>query len=150
MKKVLIHMYTILFFIISIIFIIFSGISESIMDKIQFHFSKSIFSKFKNQLFWDPSISWRNKYKNGDPKQGSKFWGSTTYFVFVTDAWHFFKFLKNTSMFISMGISMYGATFMGVEFDTSNTLIILMFLIIGRSFFGLSFNLFFDKILNLD
>ena len=56
-------MYTILFFIFSIIFIIFSGISESIMDKIQFHFSKSIFSKFKNQLFWDPSISWRNKYK---------------------------------------------------------------------------------------
>lgn len=150
MKKVLIHMYTILFFIISIIFIIFSGISESIMDKIQFHFNKSIFRYFKNQLFWDPSISWKNKYKNGDPKQGSKFLGSTTYFVFVTDAWHFFKFLKNTSMFTSMGLSMYGVTFLSQEFDLSTILTILMFLLLGRAFYGVSFNLFFDKILKSD
>lgn len=42
--------------------------------------------------FWAQS-SWRNKYKNGDPKQGARFFGSTTVFVMFTDAWHLFTFL---------------------------------------------------------
>lgn len=53
--------------------------------------------------FWSQS-SWRNKYKNGDPKQGERFWGSTTVFVMFTDAWHLFTFLfdwsKNAAVII--------------------------------------------------
>ena len=42
-----------------------SAISESIMDKIQFHYDKSIFSTEKyNQLFWNPIESWKNKWKD--------------------------------------------------------------------------------------
>tara|TARA_B100000927_G_C16219517_1_gene370873 strand:- start:13 stop:444 length:432 start_codon:yes stop_codon:yes gene_type:complete len=143
-------MFTIFLLIISIILIILSGASEAVMDKVQFHYDKSIFwndDKYK-QTFWDPDRSWVNKYKPGSTSK-PKFWGSTTFFVFTTDAWHLFKFFKNTSIFISMGISMYASTFISQEFDFSNILFILLFIVIGRSFYGLSFNLFFDKFLKL-
>lgn len=42
--------------------------------------------------FWSQS-SWRNKYKNGEPKQGERFFGSSTVFVMFTDGWHLFNFL---------------------------------------------------------
>tara|TARA_Y100000389_G_scaffold191318_1_gene217299 strand:+ start:14407 stop:14796 length:390 start_codon:yes stop_codon:yes gene_type:complete len=127
-----------------------SGASEAVMDKVQFHYNKSIFCNDKEykQNFWDPNKSWINKYKPGSTSE-PKFWGSTTFFVFTTDAWHLFKFFKNTSIFISMGTSMYASTFISQEFDLSNILFILLFVIIGRSFYGLSFNLFFDKFLKL-
>lgn len=41
-----------------------------------------------NPEFWDPRISWRNKYENGDPAQGEAFPGSSTIFVGVTDGYH--------------------------------------------------------------
>lgn len=41
-----------------------------------------------NPEFWDPSISWRNKYMNGDPAQGEAFLGSSTIFVSATDGYH--------------------------------------------------------------
>ena len=41
-----------------------------------------------NPEFWDPSISWRNKYMNGDPAQGEAFLGSSTIFVAATDGYH--------------------------------------------------------------
>ena len=37
--------------------------------------------------------SWKNKWKNGDEKQGEKFFGSSTIFVWLTDFFHFVKFL---------------------------------------------------------
>lgn len=144
-------MTTILLLTISILLIFVAGASEAVMDKVQFHYKRSIFwneDKYK-QLFWDPEISWKNKYKAGSTSE-PKFWGSTTYFVFTTDAWHLFKFFKNTSTFMAMGIAMYASTFIAQEFDLSNILFILLFVCIGRAFYGLSFTLFFDKILSLD
>ena len=34
-----------------------------------------------NDEFWNPNISWKNKYKNMDPKQGPAFWGSTALLI---------------------------------------------------------------------
>lgn len=77
--------------ILAVVFFALAGFLNGIMDTLQFHYSSSIFSKKSKQSFWDPSISWRNKYKNQDPNQGPRFPGSTTIFVFTTDAWHLFK-----------------------------------------------------------
>jgi hypothetical protein len=66
------------------------AICNAVMDKLQFHFGVSIW-KDKNPLFWNPQLSWRNKWKNGDPEQGEKFPGSSSIFVSLTDAWHLFK-----------------------------------------------------------
>ena len=72
---------------------IIGGWANSVMDTLAHHYSSSKFSDKTNQLWWNPSISWRNKYKDGDPKKGPKFFGSTTFLVFTTDAWHFYKWI---------------------------------------------------------
>jgi len=41
-----------------------------------------------NPQFWNPDLSWRNKYMNGDPAQGEAFLGSSTIFVAATDGYH--------------------------------------------------------------
>ena len=82
--------------------IIIAGISNAIMDVIRFRYSTSVFKKFKNQQWWNPSISWRNKWKNGDHTQGEKFWGSSRWFVRFTDAWHFFQGMMFTTLFLSI------------------------------------------------
>ena len=59
------------------------------MDIIQFKFQASIFIKYPKLKQWsDPQLSWRNKWKNGDPSQGEKFLGSSTIFVLTTDLFH--------------------------------------------------------------
>jgi hypothetical protein len=67
-----------------------AGFCKGIMDTLQFHYAKSSFAD-RDPLFWNPKVSWRNKYKNGDPQAGPKFPFSTTWLVFLTDAWHLFQ-----------------------------------------------------------
>lgn len=90
--------------ILIFVLIIFAGISNAIMDIISHNFSSSIFSNFKNTQWWNPGLSWKNKWKNGDPAQGEKFWGSSRWFVRFTDAWHFFQGLMFTFFFLSIVI----------------------------------------------
>ena len=74
--------------------IFIGGICNAICDILASEalFNASIYSDVAyNPKFWDFRVSWTNKYKNGDPKQGSKFFGSTTFLVFLTDAWHLYK-----------------------------------------------------------
>lgn len=124
----------IIFFIVGLILVSLSAISESIMDKIQFHYDKSIFSNEKfNQLFWNPVESWKNKWK--EDLKTEKFLGSSTIFVFTTDAWHLFKFFKNTFLFIGLPLLCLG----GVN--------IILSVIIGRVLYGLTFTLYFDRLL---
>lgn len=123
--------------IIGIVFIIISAIAKSIMDKLQFHYDKSIFKNFKNQQFWDGRISWRNKWENGEKEQGEKFPGSSTFFVFTTDAWHLFQSIFLNSLFLSI----YFLTI--TEFNVFNFIIV----IIGRILFGLIFTYTFHRIL---
>ncbi len=41
----------------------------------------------------NPATSWRNKWAEGSTTK-PRFFGSSTFFVFVTDAWHFFQMLS--------------------------------------------------------
>lgn len=124
-----------IYFTIGIMLIIISAISESIMDKIQFHFEKSIFNANSyNRLFWNPLYSWENKWNKDLTKP--KFFLSTTLLVFLTDGWHFFKFLRNTTLFI------------GLPLLVLSPINIIISVIIARIIYGLVFTLFFDKLLN--
>lgn len=93
------------FIIISAFFLALAAFASAVMDKLQHHYSTSIFSKFENQQFWNPVVSWRNKYKNFDPEQGPKFWLSTTLFVAFTDGWHLAKFVMSNSYVLAFTIS---------------------------------------------
>ena len=88
----------------SIFFAIISGISKAICD-----LSEEAKLKFKNEFFWIKIYSWKNKWKldsknnivikNG--KYVEKFFGSSRWFVFLTDAWHLFGLLFRLSFAIS-------------------------------------------------
>ena len=68
--------------VISIICAILSGICKAVCDLSEEGNIKG------NPLFWHKSQSWKNKWKNGDKKQGERFWLSSRQLVWLTDAWH--------------------------------------------------------------
>lgn len=72
------------------ILVFVAGTAEGVMDGLQFHYDG-------NHPFWQPDISWRNKYKGGDPANGKTFAGK--YFVAATDGWHLMKLTRNAALF---------------------------------------------------
>lgn len=88
---------------ISLILISLAAFLNASMDKCFNMFDSSIFNTSKfNQNFWNPSISWKNKWKNGDRNQGEKFFGSSTFLVWLTDGWHLLKMVFLLSIIISI------------------------------------------------
>lgn len=80
-----------------------SGCFEGMMDVLQYRYDgfKRTFPK-SNDQFFDPRISWQNKYKDRDPQKGKTFAGN--YLVGSTDAWHGFKSLRNATNFSAFAI----------------------------------------------
>lgn len=72
------------------ILVLVAGGAEGCMDGLQFHYDG-------NHSFWQPDISWKNKYKGKDPANGKTFAGK--YLVFTTDGWHLMKFTRNATLF---------------------------------------------------
>ena len=90
--------------------ILFAGMANGITDTLQFHFPTSFAAEYDAE-FWNPDVSWRNKYAKDD--QGAllmplkpRYFGSTTFLVFTTDAWHLFKFLHYALMRITLCIAL--------------------------------------------
>ncbi len=70
-------------------FIFVAGASKGVSDTLQFHYSRSIFASSQNQQWWNPEVSWKNKYRdydNGDTREAYLF--SRSLLVWRTDAWH--------------------------------------------------------------
>lgn len=100
---------------VTLILLALAGIANAIMDTITFRYDSSMFSKL-NPKFWDPKVSWKNKYKDPykfaenkwyylkilQPKYQEKFLYSSSMFVAVTDAWHLFQKLLWTLMIVSI------------------------------------------------
>jgi hypothetical protein len=68
---------------------ILAGVCRAVCSKLVFHFDRSVFACWRPG--WDPKKTSNNKYKNRDPAQGPRFWGSTTVFVWLTDPFHLFQ-----------------------------------------------------------
>lgn len=97
--------------------IVIAGICDAIKDTLAHHFPISIF-KDRNVYFWDPDTSWLNKY-NSTPnglERKMLFW-KIPYPVFLTDAWHLFKGIQKTFLFIAIGASTF------FQFDLTEALI---------------------------
>ncbi len=64
---------------ISLILVFLTAGCNAIMDSITHHWHKSVFNGVEfDANFWNPQISWKNKYNNQS-------------FDFFSDAWHIFK-----------------------------------------------------------
>ena len=85
----------ILLIILAVVFSVISGIFKAICD-----LSEEGNYKSKSD-YWTKDLSWRNKWKNGDKKQGEKFFGSSRCFVALTDGWHLFGVLFRISFAIT-------------------------------------------------
>ena len=120
--------------------IILAGISNAIMDKISFHYDNSIFKNTSIEQWANPKLSWKNKWKNGDRKNGERFIGSSTIFVWTTDLWHLAKSFMIT--FFCLGIVFY-QPFIDIGISWLNLIIDF---IIYKTTFSLVFELFFSKI----
>jgi hypothetical protein len=73
-----------------------SGAFDGLAETLKWHYSQ-FNERFANAnpAFWNPAISWTNKYKNGDYHQGEKFWQSSRAFVFTTDGYHLSRMFRN-------------------------------------------------------
>jgi hypothetical protein len=65
---------------ISLILFFLAGIVDAARDFVGFRLEQSIFYKY-NPQFWNTDKSWKNKYKDGDPLKGEKFFLSKSLFL---------------------------------------------------------------------
>ena len=75
-----------------------AGASKGFNETLMFHW-KAFRHRFPNANpnWYNPAVSWRNKYKNGDPDAGPKFPLSTTLLVGLTDQYHLNTMINRVS-----------------------------------------------------
>jgi hypothetical protein len=86
-----------------------AGAADGFNQALQFryHNVKRAFPDIRDQ-WWDPSRSWTNKYKDGDPAKGARFPGSKTVLVFTTDAYHATRFIEHLLISGALAIRIVG------------------------------------------
>lgn len=131
--------------LLNMLFFSLAAICNAIMDTSVHHYSSSIFTKFKNRLWWDGEISWRNKYVGGIPENGRvKWFWSLNKPVQLTDAFHFFKMLM--IIFIVITIITFDKCLVFVDCKTHLISFLIVLTVYGFIWNG-SFSLFYNKIL---
>lgn len=92
----------------SVLLIIVSGLLNAVHDAL---YHQKILSKSK---WWNPQLSWVNKYKDGDITKGEKFFGSSTFLVWLTDGIHLIK------------LAMYSLLITGCVLSETNAIILIV------------------------
>lgn len=84
--------------------LVIAAAANALMDKLSFRYNESIFAKqpAAYQQWLNPAISWPNKWKNGDRKQGEAFPLSSTALVWTTDAWHLAKSIMLSCLLLAI------------------------------------------------
>lgn len=100
-------------------------VCDALQDVITYNFDTSVFRN-TNRKYFDPRISWKNKYKDCNPNKGERFFGSTTFLVWLTDFWHLLKFIKMNIVWIALAVALgiwwiylAGMLFHGIIFELS-------------------------------
>jgi hypothetical protein len=75
-----------------------AGASKGFNETLMFHWKAFRHSFPKaNPNWFNPDISWKNKYKNGNPDGGARFPLSTTVLVVLTDQYHLNTFINRVA-----------------------------------------------------
>ena len=112
-----------IFFIVKVAAIAIAGIANGYMDTLQFHYGRSIFPQEDTEDeyfgrgygFWNPGVSWKNKYRDYPTDKRPKFFLSTTLLVMFTDGWHFTQFIMNTCIIVAAMPPVSAAVLFGVN-----------------------------------
>ena len=114
--------------IASVVLTIVSGFAKAVMD-----LSEEGKIKFKPSRYWIKAMSSPNKWKDGDPRKGEKFFGSSRWFVSLTDAWHVFGFVFRIS---------YAIAFLAIGSLALYNPLLPLLAIPAYAFFALVFHIF--------
>lgn len=120
--------------IICFILVLVAGCAYGAMATLQYHFSNSIFMNYDIQ-FWNPTVSWANKYSDAHNLVRKKWLGIMPIPVMFTDGFHLLQ-----SIFIE-------AIFIALIFYRPFTNYILLDLFLLRLAFGIGFSFFYNWIL---
>lgn len=72
-----------------------AGLAKGFNETLHFHWKEFHRQHPKaNGKWFNPAVSWRNKYANNDPDAGPKFVMSTSLLVMVTDQYHLNNFIN--------------------------------------------------------
>ena len=128
---------------LSAYFFILAAICNALMDTLQFHWYKFRWNNSVNTKYWNPAISWRNKYNNGNPIDGLRFKGMLGFMANFLDAWHLLKMI----MIICFAFSVisFPYSFQFCIFN-NNLLNGCLWLCILGIIWNIPFNLFYNKI----
>jgi hypothetical protein len=130
---------------LSYILVALASTCNAVIDKLSHHYDRSIFKDFKNRYWWDPTMSWENKYVLGKPEYGRVKWNILGFRVIkpvqFTDAWHFFKML--------MIVFMCAAISCGIFYHHENLTWWWFVIYLGSlgTLWNITFSAFYDKIL---
>jgi hypothetical protein len=128
---------------LSILFFILAGASNAVMDKIIFHWGRSVFKGTKFEQWANPKVSYKNKWKNkSNSLDGERFFGSSTIFVWTTDLWHFAQSFMIT--FFVLGVLSYDGI---VNIGGLYVLNLIIDYVILKMAFSISFEIFWSKVL---
>lgn len=105
-------------------FILLAGLFEGLMDYLQFKY-------YEDNGFWNPRLSWDNKWKFGEPVNGERFWQSSRALVFLTDGWHLMKWFRNRNIDMC---SLIVCMDLGCSFIAS-----IFFVVLVRTLYGVGF-----------
>lgn len=81
----------------SLVFI--AGSAKGFNETLQYNYR--IFEKTfpgASKQWFDPRVSWRNKYEGGNPDNGPDFFLSTSLFVMFTDQYHLNNFIHKSAL----------------------------------------------------
>jgi hypothetical protein len=87
----------------SLVFV--GGAAKGFNETLQFNYK--IFEKTfpgANKQWFDPKVSWRNKYEGGNPDNGPKYFMSTSLLVMFTDQYHLNNFIQRTAIMSALVI----------------------------------------------
>ncbi len=118
-----------------------SSVCRALHNTLIHHFNISIFNG-KNNQWWDPNISWTNKYIDNDPTKGFKKWLTFKFKITnlqqFSDAWHTFNTLEIFCNWL--------AILTVLTFSLTINSIIPLALFIGLSFisYNLTFSICYD------
>jgi hypothetical protein len=133
----------------TLLLVITSFACYACMWKMQFHFDRSVFADRENQLFWNPKISWKNKWKRDPayPKGANivlvgeeRFPLSSTFLVFWTDGFHRMQFFAHNALLLALALN---ADFSGKGFVVDT----LLSFVLLRACAGLAWTVLYDGIL---
>lgn len=93
-------------YLLPAVLLLIAGMADGLNQVLQFRYDKFA-DKFKkvNDNYWQPELSYLNKYKDGIAGGKPKFFGSTTFLVWLTDGFHLTRFIGN--LFIMASIVTY-------------------------------------------